>query len=204
MRGPRARVAADGAVQALEQVRRHRLHRPGRRSGIEPAPFQGLARRHDAFRRNHRARPQHRPVHDRRMLADDAVVADGAGMHETVASDRHVRAHHGGVQAVGDVHGARFAEPAVGADAHVFAVGTHERQLAQAAAGTELGPPDYGGRNMTSDLGSDAGRMREVGQDDHRAARKRGSRGRCPTGSSDARRSRPWKRRRAQARWLPA
>src|SRR5450759_3210511 len=167
MRRLRAGVAPDGAVQSVEQRGRHPFHRLGRHPSIEPAAIQRPSLRHDAFRPDHRARAEHRTVHHSRMLADDAVVAHSAGMHEAVPPHRYMRAYDGGVHLVGDVHSARFAEPAIGADAHVLAVGTQERKLAQPAAGAKLRAPDYGGRKLTPDVRSYLGRMREVGQYDH-------------------------------------
>jgi len=69
-----------------------------------------------------------------------------------------------------DVHGAGFSEPAVDADVYVLAVGAHQGELAERAAGTELRTADDGGGGVRHNPRSYVRCMFQIRDNDHPSA----------------------------------
>ena len=113
-------------------------HRLRRMPGINESARQRLARRNDGVGRDQRVRTDARAVHDHRRFADDDAVAERAGVHEAIAAHRDVVADGRAENLIGDVHRRMLAEPCIGADADVLAVGAHRRIVAQTTAATPI------------------------------------------------------------------
>ena len=157
-------------MQFGNPCRRDFFYRLGWSTRIKPAPLEFLAGRDHAFGGDHCAGTDFGVVHNHRVLAENTVVADRASVNKAESPHSYVCADPCAENAVGNVHGTRFSEPAVGTDKDIFPVGTHRCQFAETAARADFCAADYRYPIIGCDVRSNLRDVVEIRKNNHRYA----------------------------------